>query len=1125
MSYRRHRAARMFATTRSYPRSRPPVPVLHRPLQERFAEEVAGRYRVERLLGRGGSAMVYLAHDLKHGRPVALKLLDPVTAPAAGEALFQREIALVAQLQHPHILPLHDSGEAAGSLYFVMPYLPGETLRARLRRAGALAPADAVRVALEMAGALAYAHARGVVHRDVKPENVLLTGEPAPGLAPGEHAVVCDFGIARLTRGDSPGAGAAVGGVGRGSRELAVGTPAYMAPEQAAADPQVDARADVWAVGLVLYEMLTGRLPHADEGVTAAQALARRAGGPPAPLGRELATTMPRPVGRAIDAVLARALAPDPAARFASAAELLAPLRAAQAALTPSAAPAGPFANVRARWAAAAAAVGLFAVAAVGAGAVRDHWAEGAPLDPSLVVVLPFADERAAATGGGADSAGVAAAAVDGRGAEQLLLDAFGRWTDLRVVNATRVNDAVARAGGRGPRTVDEALAIARRLGAGRLAWGTVAAAPGTPGRTAVRAALYDVARPDDALREHDVTVGAALPDLGARFAELADSLLLGDARSRVALPGALGTTSWRAWRAYDRGHDALARWDLPTASAAFGEAALADPNYALAARWRAQTYAWMTDAPRAEWQHAAERAAALAERLAPADAQAARALAALANGRYQEACAGYRQLVARDSLDYAAWFGLGDCQAKDDLVVRDPRSPSGWRFRSSYRGAIAAYQRVLANLPSVHLAFGGAAVTYLPRLLVANNSQARSGYALVGGDTLRFAALPSLDADTLAFVPYPQVDFAALRPGTMPPTRAAALRRNRLLLLAIAERWTAAFPRSVQANELHALALESLGRLDTESNGSPGALDLLRRANTLVPGDADARSRLGIASLRVLVKLQRFDAVSLLADSLLAAPIVAGSPATTRMVAVAALTGRARRAADLARAAVRGVADQPDELSDLPADAREAAAAGYTYLALGAPADSARAGWSRVAALTTRSRGGDPAAGAAREQFRRRGAVLAFSVVGRSALDEVDPAGYFLLELQAAAGRGDRAAARERFRVLAARRAADPSSNLSIDAAFQEAWVHALLGDGPAAARVLDGALGALPSQGTLMLSDAPRAASVGRAMRLRAALARRANDAEGARRWDAAVAALWRQGDAEVRSAPAAP
>jgi tetratricopeptide (TPR) repeat protein len=205
---------------------------------------LADRYAIQRELGRGGMATVYLAEDLKHHRPVALKVLKPELAHVLGPERFLREIELSARLTHPHILPLHDSGNADGILYYVMPYVEGESLRDRLTREKQLPVDDALQISREVADALSYAHAHGVIHRDVKPENILLEAG---------HAVVADFGIARAI--DHAG-GDRLTGTG-----IALGTPAYMSPEQAAGSKDLDGRSDLYALGCVLYEMLAGHPP------------------------------------------------------------------------------------------------------------------------------------------------------------------------------------------------------------------------------------------------------------------------------------------------------------------------------------------------------------------------------------------------------------------------------------------------------------------------------------------------------------------------------------------------------------------------------------------------------------------------------------------------------------------------------------------------------------------------------------------------------------------------------------------------------------------------------------------------------------------------------------------------
>ena len=273
-------------------------------IHERLAASLADRYRIERrpdgtlsLLGRGGTATVYLAHDLRHDRPVALKVVHPDVSASVGSERFLREIRFVARLSHPHILPLFDSGDADGQLYYVMPYLTGETLRQRLEREGRLTVAEAVRVARQVGLALDCAHRNGVIHRDVKPENILFEDG---------QAIVADFGIA--TAVESAGSDRLT------ETGLAIGTPAYMSPEQAGGAPQIDGRSDIYSLGCVLYEMLGGEPPFSGptpQSVMAQQAVA------PLPSLRSRRPDVPDSVER----VLAKALEKEPGDRFATAAD------------------------------------------------------------------------------------------------------------------------------------------------------------------------------------------------------------------------------------------------------------------------------------------------------------------------------------------------------------------------------------------------------------------------------------------------------------------------------------------------------------------------------------------------------------------------------------------------------------------------------------------------------------------------------------------------------------------------------------------------------------------------------------------------------------------------------------
>ena len=264
----------------------------------RLQNALSGRYRVERELGAGGMATVYLAEDLKHHRPVAIKVLRPELAAALGSERFLREIEIAARLQHPHILPVHDSGEADGLLFYVMPYVEGESLAARIEREGAL-PADwTLRILREVSDALSYAHGRGLVHRDIKPDNILLSGQ---------HALIADFGIARAVHDT---AGTTLTGTG-----MALGTPAYMAPEQASGDV-VDHRADLYALGVVAYEALAGEPPF--RGRTAQAIIGAHLSQRPVPLSE----TRPG-LSSALSAAVMRCLEKHPADRVQSAEELV----------------------------------------------------------------------------------------------------------------------------------------------------------------------------------------------------------------------------------------------------------------------------------------------------------------------------------------------------------------------------------------------------------------------------------------------------------------------------------------------------------------------------------------------------------------------------------------------------------------------------------------------------------------------------------------------------------------------------------------------------------------------------------------------------------------------------------
>ncbi len=285
---------------------------------ESLQESLAGRYKIEHEAGHGGMAIVFRAIDLKHRRPVAIKVLRPEIAAILGPERFLREIEIAARLQHPHILPLHDSGQANGFLYYVMPFVEGESVRDRLNREHQLPLDEALQITREVANALDHAHNHGVIHRDIKPENILWTGE---------HAIVTDFGIARAI---SMASGQNLTRTG-----ILLGTPTYMSPEQATGAPQIDGRTDLYSLGCVLYEMLAGEPPFA--GPTAENLVYQHLHTEARPV-TVFRTAVPPNMAMAI----ARALAKTPADRFSTSAQFVAALLAPTA---PPGAPSAPAAS------------------------------------------------------------------------------------------------------------------------------------------------------------------------------------------------------------------------------------------------------------------------------------------------------------------------------------------------------------------------------------------------------------------------------------------------------------------------------------------------------------------------------------------------------------------------------------------------------------------------------------------------------------------------------------------------------------------------------------------------------------------------------------------------------------
>lgn len=576
------------------------------------------RYRIERELGRGGNATVYLAQDLKHDRKVAVKVLLPGLAESVRAERFLREIQIAAKLTHPHILPLHDSGSAEGFLYYVMPYMEGESLRDRLQREPQLPLADALQIGREVADALSYAHEHDVVHRDIKPENILLQAG---------HAVVADFGIARAL---TEASGQAVTQTG-----IAVGTPVYMSPEQSAGSKTLDGRSDVYSLGCVVYEMLVGQPPFV--GDSAQEILAHHALDPVPPLRRWRADV---PAGVA-DALLI-ALAKRPVERFPTAAEFAAALappgeRARLHVPTPRAAAQGlgPALTTAVILAVASGLVGGW-----GLWRARTH----SVASPTLVAVLPFTVR------------GSADVAYLGEGMVNLLSTSLDGAGNLRAADPHAVLSVVQHGAGG---TLDPAGAadVAERLGAGSYVLGDVVEAGG---RVQLTASLYD--------REHGSSPLArgTVDGSGGQVFSLVDGLatqLLSQTTTgptgRVTRVASVTTPSLLAYKAYLDGDAAFRAGRADSAVAALEHAVALDTAFALAYYRLSVAAEWATRAPLAE--RSAERAVRHSARLTDHDRLLLRALLATRRGAALEAEGLYRSILGTYPDDIEAWIELGE--------------------------------------------------------------------------------------------------------------------------------------------------------------------------------------------------------------------------------------------------------------------------------------------------------------------------------------------------------------------------------------------------------------------------------------------------------------------------------
>ena len=587
---------------------------------EQLRSSLAGHYEVEREIGSGGMARIFLARDLKHRRPVAIKVLRPELAGAVAGDRFLREIEIAANLSHPHIIPLHDSGTTDGLMYYVMPYVEGESLRARLTRESQLPVADALRIAFEVADALAYAHGRGVLHRDIKPENILLSAG---------HALVADFGIARALL--------EAGGDTLTATGMVLGTPDYMSPEQAFGREALDGRSDIYSLGTVIFEMLAGRRPFVG---TTPQAVLAQIVTEPVPSVRSIRAEIPAH----IDEIVQRSLAKEPEKRFGSAAEMATALSAITSGVIT--APAGVTTASRppSRMVSLASAAAILVI--VGAGAwMLSHKGSRAPTAANRIAVLPFAVH------GGPQLAYLGDGIVD------LLSRNLEGANDVRTVDPGTVITAVRKASA-APSVVDAAAghALARVVSAGEFVLGSV---DGSSSQMRIQASLYEGEGPEpsaNASVEGDTTQLLELVD------RLAGELLVkrkAGAEYRLTQTALLTTRSLPALKEFLNAEQNLRRRQLDTAIAGYQRAVAADSTFALA-YYRLAVAAGWTDR-HALSSEAVTRAQSLSNRLSDRDRRLVSAYAAYRRGDPDVAEREYRAVLDDFPDDLEAEFQLGD--------------------------------------------------------------------------------------------------------------------------------------------------------------------------------------------------------------------------------------------------------------------------------------------------------------------------------------------------------------------------------------------------------------------------------------------------------------------------------
>ena len=623
----------------------------------------AGRYTIERELGRGGTATVYLARDETTSTSVALKVLRRELVESVAADRFLREFRMNAALRHPHIAPILDSGQFGADLYLVMPQMESGSLRTRLDKDRQLSVDVVVDIVRGIGSALQHAHERGLIHRDVKPENILFSGD---------QAYLSDFGIARAVE--------RAGGDSTTSSGIIRGTPAYMSPEQASGDHQFDGRSDQFSFACVVYEMLAG-LP-AFHGPTQESTIALRFKHAP----REISVYRPG-ISAAIERVIQKAMSLAPADRYANMGEFVKALDAAVATPGQVLGASSPTRYLKLRQRGIGIAAAVVVVAALVVLGTKRGWIRGlgVPTDSTQVAVLPIE------TGG---------ATANGPAPFELFHTALRRWQDLHVVSLDRSLDVLTKRPA-GRLTFDDLGSIAVSLGARRL---VLVKTTQTPTGPAVFAEYRDVV--DGSLHYAQVDLPSDSSRVAAAYAALADSMVLRGG-SDGGQGGTTGPRHLFATQAFIRAASARDQWDLARADSELDRAVSLDSSFSRGYLWLAQQRSWEGREAQ-DWVVLADRALRDTSALTPIERLMGRGLAFLGRARYPDACNIYNTLTHVDTLSFAGWYGLGECNRLDRVVVADARSPSRWSFRASLQQAVTSYVRAFQLIPATYRGFEG---------------------------------------------------------------------------------------------------------------------------------------------------------------------------------------------------------------------------------------------------------------------------------------------------------------------------------------------------------------------------------------------------------------------------------